>query len=89
MVAQGGTSISWLSRIAIVVSTSGFPGWNAAGGVGGGLGTLLGPEGAGDVYVVCTFGTDPLAGVVVQDWSCGHTALVSGCGCRGWGRSCS
>jgi len=48
VVAQGGTSISWSSVIAIVVSTSGFPGWNAAGGVVGGLGTLLGPEGAGD-----------------------------------------
>jgi hypothetical protein len=52
VVAQGGTSIIGSSDAVSVVSTPRFSEWGGNAGAGGlgGLGTLLGPEGAGDCF---------------------------------------
>ena len=56
MVAQGGTSISSSSvmvrlLVRLVSCFGGGSGWNADRGVVGGVGTLLGPEGAGELLL--------------------------------------
>jgi len=66
VVAQDGTSISWSSCTVSGVSTPGFPGWNADAGGWGGLGTLLGPEGAGMFCRIFSAGILGNWGVVVR-----------------------
>jgi hypothetical protein len=66
-------------------------GWNVVAGVGGGVGTLLGPEGAGDVR---SFGSSASASRVfgvlswVWDWPSVHTLLGGLSGLVGGGGRC-
>jgi hypothetical protein len=86
VVAQGGTSISSSSVRVAVVST---PGPSGPDGTlcerVGGVGTLLGPEGAGDIYVERFVSAGTPEGVLsyVWDWPDIITQLVVTLGC-GW-----
>ena len=82
MVAQGGTSISWFS-LGVGVSTSGLLiGVEHDPGFGGGLGTLLGPEGAGNRFV--SAGTLGDWGVVVRLGLTRHYNALVGFGLGVW-----
>ena len=65
MTAQDGTSISWLSFRFVWLVPPVFRGGTLVG-VGGGLGTLLGPEGAGMFCRIFSAGILGNWGVVVR-----------------------
>ena len=82
MVAQGGTSISSSSRTSVrlvhVVLFGGLD-WNADAGGWGGVGTLLGPEGAGDVMSNGSSAPAPREiGVLSYVWDRPHGRTASG-----------
>jgi hypothetical protein len=92
VVAQGGTSIIGSSDAVSVVSTPRFSEWGGNAGAGGlgGLGTLLGPEGAGDESRTLLQRRRPGDGVLSYVWDRPHgrTALLVGVGAVVWGWFC-